>query len=70
MIDVPAYALLPGDILGDQPIARVRILAPTSRQHAEVEVENFDGAILRLPRANEPVRLTARCAYTDYFCAN
>lgn len=70
MVDVPAYALLPGDMLGGVPLASVRVIAPTSRTHAEVEITNFNGAVLRLPDAREPVRLEARPAYTDFFCAN
>lgn len=67
MVDVPAYTLLPGDILGGQPIAEVRVLAPMSRQHAEVVVEMYDGRVLRLPNACERIRLHARPAYTDFF---
>lgn len=70
MVEVPAYALLPGDILGGCPIASVQILAPMSRQHAEVVIENFNGQVLHLPDAREAIRLDARIANANFFCAN
>lgn len=70
MVDVPAYALLPGDALGATFIASVNIGSPMSREHAEVVIETADGRTLRLPNASEPVRLHARPAYTDFFSTN